>query len=174
MALKCADALAAGRMIGEEAAARGQLPHLDGLVKTATNQAVARRRKGNRVDTILVAMLALKAHNQLLGPDIPHADAFVKRSGSDIQIIRRDGYSRHAILNGEVGDLLVRLELPQTHAAVTTAGCNELAVPGEIERVNVLLVSGELMLDLARGNVPHLVRSSALSHGARKSVYLLG
>ena len=37
VAFECADALAAGAAAGGEAGGRGELPHLDGLVETATD-----------------------------------------------------------------------------------------------------------------------------------------
>lgn len=63
---------------GHEARAVGvQLPHLDRLVKTTTDQAVTRGSKSYTIDTVLVALLALETHNESPASNIPYADALV-------------------------------------------------------------------------------------------------
>lgn len=105
VAFEGADALAARRMSWYEAVCCGQLPHLDGLVKTATDQAIARRSKGNRVDTILVALLTLKTNDQLATGNVPNTNTLVKRPSGDVEVVRRNGNRGDAILDGKVGDL---------------------------------------------------------------------
>ena len=158
VALKGADALAAGVVAaGDEAILRRELPHLDCLVQTATDEAVARRRKRHTIDTVLVAVLALESDDKLARLDVPYADALVERSGGNVQVVGRDGHGGDAVLDGEVGDLHVGVEIPETDTPVAATRCNNLAISRKIERVNVLLVTGELVLDATAGNVPDLV-----------------
>ena len=163
VALESADAFAAWSSVRRHEAVVGcQLPHLDRLVETAADETVARRRKGDTVDAVLVALLALEFHNKLSALDIPNTDALVERTGGDEAVVGRDGHRSDTILDGEVGDLVVPLEIPQANTAIAAAGCNDLAVAREVERIDVLFVAGELMLDLAAGNIPHLHRKSAI------------
>lgn len=157
MAFERADAPATGDAAGDEARpGRVELPHLDGLVETATDEATASGGKGNTVDTVLVAVLAFETDDELAALDVPDTDALVEGTGGDEEVVGRDGDGGDAVLDGEVCNLRVGLEVPQTDTAVATAGSNDAAVAGKVETVNVLLVAGELVLDGAAGNVPDL------------------
>jgi hypothetical protein len=156
VAFECANTLATRLVYGPEPRPGGNLPHLDRLVETATDQTVARWSKSHTVDTVLVTLFALETHNEISARNVPHADAFVKRSGSNETVVRRNGNGSNSVFYREVGDLLVSLEIPQTDASVTTARGNDLAVAGEVEGVNVLLVAGELVLNLAAVDIPDL------------------
>lgn len=159
VAFESADALAGWLVAAwDEAVVGGQLPHLDRLVETATDEPVARRSKSHTVDTILVTVLAFETDDKLAGLNIPHADALVERSSGDVEVVGGDGHGGDTVLNGEVGDLHVGLEVPETDTAIATTGCNDLAVPGKVQGVNVLLVSSELVLDGAGSNVPDLAQ----------------
>ena len=58
--------------------ARGaELPHLDSLVETATDEVLAIRRKGNTVHTVLVSVRPFQALQQIPLVDVPDADALV-------------------------------------------------------------------------------------------------
>ena len=67
--------------------------------------------------------------------------------------------------------MLVGFEIPQTDTAVTTAGCNDLAVPSEVQGVNILLVSSELVLDSSGRDVPDLVSVSKLQGQLKNLAY---
>lgn len=172
---KCADALAAWVVsAGNEAALSRQLPHLDGLVETTTDQTVARRSKSHTIHTVLVAMLAFQSDDKLASLNVPHTDALVERSRCDVEVVWRNGHGGDAILNGEVGDLHVGFEIPETDTPVATTGSNNLSIPGKVERVNILFVAGELVLDCAAGNVPDLVSvSSGCLHVSRQKHTLM-
>ena len=101
-----------------------------------------------------MALLALETNDKLTALDIPDAYALVERTSRDEEIVRRDGNSGDAVLNGEVGNLGVGLEVPEADAAITGAGCNDPAVTGKVQTVDILLVASELVFDCARGNVP--------------------
>jgi hypothetical protein len=105
-------------------------------------------------------MFAFEADDELAGLDIPDADALVEGASGDVKIVGRDGDGGDSVLNGEVADLHVRFKIPETDASIAAAGCDDLAVAGEVQRVDVLLVAGELMLDRTAGDVPDLVHVS--------------
>jgi hypothetical protein len=105
-----------------------------------------------------VAVFAFKAHDQLAALDVPDADALVEGTGRDKQVVGRDGDSGDAVLDGEVCNLRVGLEVPQTDTAVATARGDDAAVARKVQAVNVLLVTSELVLDGAAVDVPDLER----------------
>jgi hypothetical protein len=156
VAFKSAHTLASGTMCGHKARGGSQLPHLDRLVQTATDQAIARRSKCHTVDAILVTLLAFETHNKLPALNIPDSNALIEGARCDKAVVGGNGDRGDTVLDGEVGHLLVPLQIPQTNTAITTTRSNDLAVTGKVERVDVLLVAGELMLNLARVNVPDL------------------
>lgn len=164
MALECANALS-GRVVcsGDEAVAGGQLPHLDRLVQTATDQTVARRSKCHTVDAILVAMFALKSDDKLAGLNVPHTDTLVERPSGNVKVVGRDGHGGDSVLDGEVGDLHIGLEIPKADTPVATTRGDDLAISSKIERVNVLLVTGKLMLDSTASDIPDLVVMSVIA-----------
>jgi hypothetical protein len=157
--LKSADALAARLVPAWDKAVVGrQLPHLDCLVQTATDKTVSRRSESHTIDAVLVAVLAFEAYDKLSSLDVPDADALVERSGCNVEVVWRDRHSGDTVLNGEIGDLHVGLEIPKTDTPITTTRCNDLAVPGKVQRVDVLLVSSELVLNGAASDIPNLAR----------------
>lgn len=107
-----------------------------------------------------MALLALQAHNEVAGVDVPHTNALVERSGRDIAAVRGDGDGSNAVLNRQVEYLLIGLKIPKADAPIAASGCNDAAVLRKVERVDVLLMAGELMLDRAACDIPnpdHLV-----------------
>lgn len=102
-----------------------------------------------------MARFSLQAHDKLSGANVPDTDALVEGAGRDEAVVWGNGNSGDTIFDREVGDLFVPLQVPEADAAITTAGRDDLAVAGEVEGVDVLLVAGELVLDLAALNVPH-------------------
>ncbi|KAJ8104980.1 hypothetical protein OPT61_g10458 [Boeremia exigua] len=155
VALESAHALATRRITRNKARRGGQLPHFNRLVEGARDEAATRGGEGDAVHAVFVAVLAFEADDELACVDVPDADALVEGAGGDVEVVRGNGDGRHAVFDGEVGDLAVGLEVPQAHAAVARARGDDAAVAGKVEAVDVLLVAGELVLDLARGNVPH-------------------
>lgn len=160
MTFKGAHALSAlGSSARDHATWRSQLPHLDRLVETAGNKVAAIRSERNRVDAVLVALGSLQALDEISGGGVPDANASVERASSDVATIGGDGNGGDAVLDAE-GKLLLSIHhIPQANALVTTARSNITAVASEIERVDILVVAGEDVLDLARGNIPDLYRS---------------
>jgi hypothetical protein len=104
-----------------------------------------------------VAVFTFETDDEQAGLDVPHADALVEGSGGDVEVVGGDGHGGDTIFDREVGDLRVGFEIPETDASIAAAGCNNLSVPGEVQRVDVLLVAGELMLNRTAGDVPDLV-----------------
>jgi hypothetical protein len=97
VAFECANTLATRLVYGPEPRPGGNLPHLDRLVETATDQTVARWSKSHTVDTVLVTLFALETHNEISARNVPHADAFVKRSGSNETVVRRNGNGSNSV-----------------------------------------------------------------------------
>lgn len=156
MAFESAHTLASWAVRRHEARRRSQLPHLDRLVKTATDEAIARWSKRHTVDAVLVTLLSFEAYNKLSTANVPYTHALVQGTGGDISVVWGDGNGGDTVFDREVCNLLVPLEIPQADAAVSTAGSNDLAVAGKVQGVDVLLVASELVLDLAAVDVPHL------------------
>jgi hypothetical protein len=157
VALKGTNAFASRRSTWHQARGSRQLPHLDGLVETTADQPIARWSKGHRVDAVFVAMLALQAHYEVSGEDLPHANALVKGTSCDEAVVWGDGDRGDTVLDGQIENLLVGLQIPQSDAAITTARCDKATIASEVKRINVLLMASELVLDGAAGDVPDLL-----------------
>jgi hypothetical protein len=134
-----------------------ELPHLDGLIQGAGDEVATVRREGHTVDTVLVALLAFGALDENTGLSVPDADALVQTACGDKAVVGWDGNGGDAIFNLESKDALVLLDIPESDRAVAGAGGDVTTVGGEIERVNILLVAGELVEDALAGNVPDLI-----------------
>ena len=132
-----------------------QLPHLDSPVQRTRDEILAVRRESDRVDGILVSIRTLEALDEISSSDIPDPDALVEGSSSDVARIGGDRDGGDTILNAERHDVVARLDIPQADRTVTTSRCNGAAILGEIKGVDILLVTGECVADLARGNVPN-------------------
>jgi len=96
-----------------------QPPHPDRLVKRARDQMGAVRREGDRVDTVLVALLALGPLDEYAGLRVPDAHALVQATGGDETAVGRDGHRGDAIFDGEVEDALVLLDVPEPDSTIT-------------------------------------------------------
>ena len=157
MALESARASAAlGTSARNHATWRSQLPHLDSLVQAARNEIMAIRRESNGVNAVLMAFRTLETLNEISSGGIPNANAPVERSSSDVAAIRGDGDGGDAVLNAQ-GQLLLSVHhIPQANALVATSRSDITAVASKIERVDVLVVSGEDVSDLASANIPNL------------------
>jgi hypothetical protein len=103
-----------------------------------------------------VALFAFETHDELSALDVPDSNALVERTSCDKAVVGGDGDRSDTVLDGEVGDLLVPLQIPQANTAITTTRSNDLAVAGKVQGVDILLVAGELVLDLARVDIPDL------------------
>jgi hypothetical protein len=102
-----------------------------------------------------VSIWALEALDKVSGLDIPDPDTLVEGSSSDVARIRGDGDGGDTILNGERHDVGAAIDVPQADRAVTTSRCNGATILGKVKRVDILLVAGECVADLARLNVPN-------------------
>lgn len=99
---------------------------------------------------------AFESLNEISTGRVPYADTPVERSSSDISSVGRDGYSRNAVLDAELHDLLTSLDIPQSHRLVTTARSNMATILRKVERIDVLLVSSKRVPDRLGCNVPDL------------------
>lgn len=171
MTLESADALAPRSSTRDETRRSGQLPHLDGLVQTSTDQTISRRSKSNTVNAVLVALLSLKTNDKATRVDVPDSDALVQGTGRDIATIRRDRNSSNAILDGQVEHLLIRFKIPEANTPVAASRCNDTTVLGKVQRVDILLVASELVLDSAGRNVPD---ANDLILGASREILTVG
>jgi hypothetical protein len=136
-----------------------QLPHLDRLVQAAADEFPRVRREGYTIDTILVAVGTLQTLEQVTHLDVPDPHALVKRAGCNELGVGRNGDRRHAILDGERQVAVARLQIPDPDGPVATARGNGASVAGEIERVNVLIVTGERGANLSLLDIPDLGES---------------
>ena len=121
---------------------------------------IAPRAESNRVDTVLVALLAFCPLDKTAVLGIPNADALVQAAGRDVAVVWRHGDSSDAIFNGQGEDTLVLLDIPEANSAVAGAGGDVAAVGGEVEGVDILLVTAELVSDCLCGDLPDLILSS--------------
>jgi hypothetical protein len=147
--------------VGVHAPGHGKLPILDSLVQTATDQVAAIGREGNRVHTVLVTIGVLQALHQVAGGSVPDAHALIQRTGSHVAAIRRHSHSSDTVLDAKGVDKLAIENIPQAHGLVSTARCDETAIASKVQRVNVLLVSTEDVLNGARVDVPNLYLHSS-------------
>jgi hypothetical protein len=103
-----------------------------------------------------VAVRVLQTLHQVASGGIPDTHALVQRTGSDVVAVGRHGNRGDAILNAEGVDELAVKNIPKTHGLVSTARSDVTSVVGEVEGVDILLVTAEDILDGARGNIPDL------------------
>jgi hypothetical protein len=136
------------------ASRRRKLPHLDGLVQTATDQVATVGREGDTVNTILVAIRSLETLHQNTGVDIPDAHTLVERTGSNVARVGRDGNRRDAILDRQGQHRVAAFDIPQTDGAVTTARSDRTTITSEIQTIDVLLVTREGVADRPVGDIP--------------------
>jgi hypothetical protein len=141
----------------------GELPELDSLVQTTTDQVAAIRREGNRVHTVLVAIWVLQTLHQVASGSVPNANALIQRAGRHVAAIGGHGHSSDTILNAQGVDKLAIENVPQTNGLVTTARGDEAAVTSKVQGVDILLVSTEDVLDGACVDVPNLDGASSQS-----------
>ena len=79
MTLESANALATlVTIVGVHSPGNSELPQLDGLVKTATDQVATVGRKGNRVNAVLVAIGIFQTLHQVTGGSVPDTYTLVK------------------------------------------------------------------------------------------------
>jgi hypothetical protein len=70
--------------------------------------------------------------------------------------IGRHGHRGDTVLDAQSVDQLAVEDIPQTNGLVTTARSNVTTVAGKVQRVDILLVAAEDMLDGACSNIPNL------------------
>lgn len=142
--------------VGVSTSGCNKLPHLDRLVQTTRDEILSVWREGNGVDGILVAVWSFETLDEVAGGGIPDPDALVKRSSGDILRVGRDRNGGNPILDTEGQDILTRFNIPEAHRTVATARCNGTAITSEVERVDILLVTGKGVPDGSGGNIPNL------------------
>jgi len=158
VALKSLDTLAA---LGLDAgavveAAVVELPHLDRLVERAGHEVAAVGGEGNTVHAVLVALLAFSTLNENTGLGVPDAHALVQATRGDEAVVGRDGNGGDAVFDLESKNTLVLLDVPEPDGAVAGAGSDVTTIRGEVERIDVLLVTRELVEDALASDVPDL------------------
>lgn len=157
VALESANALAAlDAAVRVHAPRDSELPQLDSLVQTTADQVATIGRKGNRVHAVLVAIGVLQTLHQVASGGIPHSHTLVQRTGSHVVTIGRHGHRGDTVLDAQSVDQLAVEDIPQTNGLVTTARSNVTTVAGKVQRVDILLVAAEDMLDGACSNIPNL------------------
>jgi hypothetical protein len=110
-----------------------KLPHLNRAVQGPGHEIPPIRCKCNRIYRVLVAIRTLETLDEISVGGVPHADALVEGAGGNILGVGGNGDSGHAILNAEGQDILARLNIPETHRAVATAGGNGAPITGEVK-----------------------------------------
>lgn len=98
----------------------------------------------------------LEALGQVAGVNVPDADTLIQGTGSHVVGVGGDGDGGDAVLDGEGKGVATLLNVPETDGAIATTGCDRTTVTGKVQRVNVLLVAGEVVADCAALNVPNL------------------
>lgn len=88
--------------------------------------------------------------------DVPDTDALVEGTGSDVLSIRRDSNSGNSILNCESKSVRTGFDIPESDSSVAGAGGNGATIAGEVKRVDILLVAGEVVPNGSRLYVPDL------------------
>ena len=106
-----------------------------------------------------MALLAFGAFNKNTSRRVPDAHTLIKTTCRHEATIGRDGYGRDTVFNRETEDTLICLNVPESDRAVAGAGGDVAAVRGEVEGVDVLLVTFEGVANLLGGNVPDLSKS---------------
>lgn len=105
-----------------------------------------------------MAFLTLETNDKRAALDIPNTHTLVERTGCDVEVVGRNSDGGDAILDREVCDLAVGLEVPKADTAVARSGGDDPSVASKVQRVDVLLVSSELVLNGAASDVPNLAR----------------
>ena len=120
-----------------------------------------------------MAVGTLQTLEQVAHLDVPDPYALIQRTGRNELGVGRNGDRRDAILDGERQVAVARLQIPDPDGPVATAGSNGAPVAGEIERVDVLVVTGERGADLSLLDVPdldELVRARKTTNKERNSL----
>lgn len=102
-------------------------------------------------------LLAIGLLDHVAVVHVPDSNTLVKRASSDKLAIRRHRNGGDAIFDGEGNDAAVLLDVPDSDGPIARSGSNVDAVAGEVERIDVLLVAGELVANLALFDVPDLL-----------------
>lgn len=142
---ECFDALPTLGCSALTAPRRAQFPHLDGSVETAADKILAAGREGHGINRIFVTIWAFKTLDQEPSVDVPDAYAFVKRPSRNILSVRRDCDGCDTIFDSQRQSIGALLYIPKTNSPVAAPGCDGSPVTCEIQRINVLLVTGEMV-----------------------------
>ena len=142
----------------------GEFPHANRLIQRAGHKMAALRAESNRVDAILMALLALGPLDETRRLRVPNADALVQAAGCHVAATWRDGDGGHSVFYLERQHALVLRDVPQADGAVAGAGGDVPAIRRKVQRVDVLLVAREGGFDHFAGDVPDLTISYQYSY----------
>lgn len=159
MALEDADAIATNRTLlaaRRREAAVLEAPHANRLVERARNENIAARRESDGVDAIEMTRIAFGPLNHATSLSVPDTHALVETTGSNVTSVGRHGDGSNAVLDGESEDVRVVLEIPQANRAIAGSRGDVAAIRGEVQRVDILLVTGKLVANRLRSDVPDL------------------
>lgn len=103
-----------------------------------------------------MAEFTFEALDQEACAGIPHANALVEGASGDITVVWRDGNSGDSIVDEKLKHLLVSLNVPKTDSAIAASRGDQTTIASKIERIDILIMPRELMLNRPRPYVPHL------------------
>jgi hypothetical protein len=103
-----------------------------------------------------MSIRALQALDKVARRNVPNADALVQRSRCHKLGVGRDCYSSYTVLDGKSQRVSSCFNVPESDSSVTTAGGDGSAVSCEVERVDVLLVTREVVANDTVLDVPDL------------------
>lgn len=101
---------------------------------------------------------ALKTLHEEASVQVPDAHALVQGASSNVLRIGGNGHGRDTILNRQRQRVGTILNVPKSDGSVARAGSDRASVASKVERVNVLLVTVEVVANGSRVDIPHLTR----------------
>jgi hypothetical protein len=104
-----------------------------------------------------VAVRILETLDKISRGGVPDSDTLIQRASGDIEAIWRHGHGGDTIFDAKGVDKLVFNDIPKADGLVPATRGNVPAVACEVERVDILLVASEDVLDAPRTNVPNLL-----------------
>lgn len=110
----------------------------------------------DRINTIFMTLFSFSPLHEITGADVPDAHAFIQTARCDVSRVGRNGHGRDSVLDLESENACVVLDIPETNRAITRARSNISTVRCKVERINVLLMTGEGVTDCPCLNIPDL------------------
>lgn len=112
-----------------------------------------------------MAVGTLETLDEVAMGDVPHVDALVEGASGNVLAVWRDGNRSDPVLYAESQEALSTLDVPEPDSPVSTPGSDGASVAGNVDRVDVLIVTGEGVANRSRLDIPDLVSSrSAFSY----------